>query len=136
MKLVCCLFFVFILSSCVSQNIVDKRGIKYEAVTRGSFIEITSNLESLVYKNMQKSKEIKLTESQIKKLKTLLGKINLSELENLKPPSTKSYTDAALQATLKLTYNSKIFTSQVFDHGNPPKELKSLLEYLFKIGQK
>jgi len=127
---------MLVLSSCSSQNIVDKGIIKYEAITRGSFIEITSNLDSLVYKNTQESQKIKLSKTQIKEIKTLFGKINLSELENLKPPSTKSYTDAALQATLKITVNNKIFTSQTFDHGNPPKELKALLEYLFSVVEK
>lgn len=136
MKSVWCLFFMLVLSSCSSQNIVDKGIIKYEAITRGSFIEITSNLDSLVYKNTQESQKIKLSKTQIKEIKTLFGKINLSELENLKPPSTKSYTDAALQATLKITVNNKTFTSQTFDHGNPPKELKALLEYLFSVVEK
>ena len=59
MKLGFSLLLILILNSCDAQNNTDSIFLKYEAITRGSFIEITSNLDSLIYKDTKESKEIK-----------------------------------------------------------------------------
>ena len=39
--------------------------------------------------------------------------------------------DVALHATLKITLEDRIYESQIFDYGNPPKELNPLIDKLF-----
>ncbi|MBL4569197.1 MAG: hypothetical protein JKY69_06005, partial [Flavobacteriaceae bacterium] len=48
-------------------------------------------------------------------------------------PTDDRIRDAVLHATLKITIGDKTYSSQTFDHGNPPKELKPLIAELFNI---
>ncbi|MBL4568525.1 MAG: hypothetical protein JKY69_02310, partial [Flavobacteriaceae bacterium] len=48
-------------------------------------------------------------------------------------PTDDRIRDAALHATLTIILGDKTYSSQTFDHGNPPKELKSLIDALFKF---
>ena len=66
---------------------------------------------------------------------TLLSKIDVTKINNLKAPSTKSYSDAAMAATLKLTMDGKEISTPSFDHGNPPDEIEALVNKLLSLKQ-
>jgi hypothetical protein len=76
---------------------------------------------------------LKPTKTKWKSFKTLIEEINLSEMKNFNPPSGKRYVDATLQATISITADKTTYNSQTFDHGNPPKELKKIIDKLFEF---
>jgi len=112
---------------------MDTITINYEAVTRGSSIILVATSSLITYKDFEIDREIKPSSKEWETLIQLLNDINLSNIKNLTSPSSNSAVDAALQATLSIAKNSTIYTSQTFDHGNPPKELKPVLEKIFSI---
>ena len=128
-------FFLFLLlfNGCYSQQKMDTITINYEAVTRGSSIILVATSSLITYKDFEIDREIKPSSKEWETLIQLLNDINLSNIKNLTSPSSNSAVDAALQATLSIAKNSTTYTSQTFDHGNPPKELKPVLEKIFSI---
>jgi len=96
------------------------------ASTRGSSLKIIANPNQIVYNDTV----LKITSDKWNVLTTLIQEINLGNLNNLKAPSEDRYRDMALAAELKITTSENNFTSSQFDHGNPPKELKPLLDKL------
>jgi hypothetical protein len=61
------------------------------------------------------------------------SKINLDNLETLEVPSKKHQFDGAMAATLTITANGKTYTTPTFDHGNPPAEVKPLVDKIIEI---
>lgn len=133
MKIVCVLLFFLLINSCNSQNKADIITISYKAITRGGSIEINATSELITYKDLENKKQLKPTSGDWKNLINLIEEINLSEMENFNPPSEDRYVDAALQATISITVSETTYNSQTFDHGNPPKELKEIIDKLFDI---
>jgi hypothetical protein len=132
MKALTYIVFLFLFSNCTAQSDSTNVIIEYSAVTRGTTIEINITLKEITYKKNEATKVVSLAAKQREELENLLKKIKLEELEKLVAPTTNSHSDRALQAALKVTENKIVYTSQTFDHGNPPKELKSLLDWVFK----
>ena len=58
------------------------------------------------------------------------SRINLETIDNLKTISDDRYTDKALSAQLIIQTFNSTYTSIEFDHGNPPKEIKNIVETL------
>lgn len=58
----------------------------------------------------------------------LLEMVNLDGLNDIKPPSVKHQVDAAPIANLKVIRGNKTYRSSSFDHGNPPQEIKDVVE--------
>ena len=59
--------------------------------------------------------------------------IDLDAMRKLVPPSTESHTDRAMIGSLSINKNGKYYKSSTFDHGNPPKEIKELIDALFEL---
>jgi hypothetical protein len=124
--------FILLFSNCTAQSNLTNVVIEYSAVTRGTSIEIKVTSKEIKYKKNEATKVVSLVAKQRKVFEELLEKINLENLETFIVPTSNSHSDRALQAALKITKNEKIYVSQTFDHGNPPKELKTLLDWIFK----
>ena len=133
MKVAKYIVFLFLISSCAAQSKLTNVIIEYSAVTRGTNIEIKLTSKEIKYKKNEAIKVVLLTANQPRKIESLIQQIKLEKLETFVAPTTNSHSDRALQATLKITKNKKMYSSQTFDHGNPPEELKPLLKYLFKV---
>ena len=133
MKTVNYILLLLLFTGCHSQQKMDTITINYEAVTRGSSIKLVANSELITYKDFEIERELKPSSNEWEALIQLLNEINLSTIEDLTSPSSDSAVDAALQATLSITKNNTMHASQTFDHGNPPKELKPIIEKLFSI---
>lgn len=131
-------FFIFVfsialLTNCSAQNHNDSLSINYNAATRGSSILIIVATSKVIYTSNTENKEIALSEIQWNKIKELTSKIELETISNLEAPSNKRYTDRALIGSLTITKDDEIYESSTFDHGNPPIELKKLIDSLFEI---
>ena len=128
------LLLMVVFSSCKAQNNLETMVIKYEAVTRGSAVELEASVFQLVYKDVEVSKVIRPTPTVFwNGIKEIVEKMNVDALESYNAPTDDRIRDAALHATLTITLGNKTYSSQTFDHGNPPKELKPLIDVLFKI---
>lgn len=129
------LFTALLTKGCyqAGQNI-DKAVVEYHVTTRGFFRHVTLNNEGVkVYKdrNFKDSPAIIPINSIDKPLLANAFKsLKLEEIPSYKAPSEKRFYDGAAIATLKITYNGKIFESQPFDHKNPPSQLKQLVQFL------
>jgi hypothetical protein len=133
MKNLLFLILLFSISSCKSQNETDALSIGYEAITRGSSIEIRATSNLIHYEDVETEKQFKPTKEDWKSIESLIEEIELSEMQQFKAPSEESFVDAALQATLSISINNKTYRSERFDHGNPPEELKKIIEKLFDL---
>ena len=54
-------------------------------------------------------------------------KVDLNTISNLKAPSEKRFYDGAAAATVVVTFKGTEYVSSPFDHGNPPAEIKNLV---------
>jgi hypothetical protein len=126
---------VFLLMmNCAAQNKTkefDK--IAYEAQTRGNLVQLTIEGNKLSYKTYQKEGTKEITKRQLEELKAIINELNLEEISDLKAPSEKRITDGALHAEFTIKIADKEYKSITFDAGNPPKELKKLEDFLYRL---
>lgn len=120
------------LIACSAQT-KDSISIEYKAVTRGSQISLIANSEELIYTSYDKNLELKISEHQWNEITALVLDIDLEAMKKLVPPSTESHTDRAMIGSLSIGKNGKYYESSTFDHGNPPKEIKELVDALFEL---
>lgn len=132
-KLVACAFFLLIFTACSSQESSDvDLKIHYNAFTRGSNLEVTITPNTIVYKDVNGEKAIVKKELFWQKLNNYIENIELKNIASFIPSSNDRASDKALHATLIIYKDGVAYSSKTFDHGNPPKELKALLDFLFK----
>lgn len=131
-KIVCCFLFVITFTACNSQDEMTDVTIHYNAYTRGSSLDVTITQNSIIYKDSSGEKAIAKKKLFWQKLNSYIENIELESITSFLPPSNDRISDKALHATLLIVKGGDKFTSKTFDHGNPPKELKPLLDFLFK----
>ena len=103
-------------------------------MTRGYSTEIVLQDNTLKYfKNTRENRSLTLTEEVKDSLNTLVKKINLNTINQLKAPSNEYQFDGAMYATVAVILNGKTYTSAGFDDDNPPKELIPLVNYLLTL---
>ena len=136
MKILKYIVILFLFSNCAAQSKLTNIIVDYSAVTRGTMIKVKITSKEIKYKKNEIVKVISLVSIQRKELEILLEKIPLEKLDTFIALTSGSHSDRALQASLKIIKNEKVYISQIFDHGNPPKELKAFLEYVFTVIEK
>ena len=119
----------FISFGCYSQKSITVKQIEYFASTRGSSIQILVNVDHIIYNDTI----FKITPKKWNSLTSLVQKINIDKLNNLQAPTEDRFRDAALAAEIKITTFDTTYTSSQFDHGNPPKEIKKLVQELLNL---
>ena len=68
-------------------------------------------------------------------LNTLIKKINLKTINQLKVPSNKYQFDGAMYTTIEVILNGETYSSIGFDDDNPPKKLNSFINFLRSLVQ-
>jgi hypothetical protein len=123
-------FFTFIYSITMSQEVIS---IKYSAFTRGTSKEIVVNEKGVI--SNKNDKKLRQTEgkSTLSQCQKLIKNINLESISALKAPSKRRASDGALHASIEIITKDKTYQSNEFDEGNPPKELKKLVDYILKM---
>lgn len=120
-------FFVIVMNYSLEQI---KQGndyqVLYKAETRGSSVYMQYKDGNVILKSNTKNVSIELNRLQIKKIKNIISKINLSEITNLEAPTNNRFSDGTLIANLIITKGKTQYISSNFDHENPPKELGNL----------
>ncbi|WP_062054169.1 hypothetical protein [Aquimarina longa] len=119
-------------------NDLSIESIEYEANSRGFYQKMKVSKKTFVYSEdraRKKSKTVKISNKQWREIVNLADKIKFKELSSFKAPSEKRKSDGAAHAQLKVFYKNDINESSNFDHGNPPVEIKDLVEYIINLSK-
>jgi len=110
--------------------------IEYKAFSRGYFMAISID-ENLIKKYKDRTlKEFhsqKCSEQNWASILLYLDTIAVEKIDRLTAPENKSSLDRKAQAQLKIISGKNTYTSVSFDHGNPPKELKLLVDTILSL---
>jgi len=133
---------IFLGKSCTSQtkNDLNSAIVEYTASTRGFYQKITIENQTVsVSKDRSGNEKPVATKISDKDWKELVGyfeTINLDSLVTVKAPSEKRFHDGAAIAGLKVIYKDKAYETPAFDHGNPPAEIKKLVDKINTFAKK
>jgi hypothetical protein len=75
----------------------------------------------------------KTKSAEWKKIITALKKVNLKTISTLKRPSTKSFSDGAMSAQLRVESSVKKYESTNFDDNKPPLKLVGVIETMKSV---
>lgn len=120
----------------------DRKGqglhFEYTALTRGSYKKVIATPEGLTVTNGRDAQPQTVAlstaewNSMVDFYKTNIEK-KLSGLQYLEAPSKKHQYDGALAATLTVMVGDQLFRTPSFDHGNPPTQIKVLVDELVRL---
>ena len=112
--------------------------VTYETSTRG-FFEIIEVSEDSFMTSKDRSLEIKQTSKiTLKKwneLQRSIDRIDLNSLSTLKAPSTGYQSDRSAMATLKISTGGETYKTPVFDNGNPPKSIETIVNTVLSMNK-
>ena len=133
-ELVPLLVFVAVLATTAPGSVALEKsftGLTYSTVSMRSSQTITI-LDSIYrrYSNGEKVVGKRLAKSELSMLSQLVGRIDLSKLNDLEIPSKRHRFDGAMLAVIEIQIGQKVYVSVPFDHDNPPSELKPLADTL------
>jgi hypothetical protein len=109
---------------------------EYEMATRGTYHKIIAKQDSVICihdRAMEKVTQKPMKASEWNTLLTLVNKVDKDNIDNIKAPSTKHHSDAAMAANLRVIHKEKTYEIKNFDHDNPPEEVKAIVLKLLAI---
>ncbi|MCF4100509.1 hypothetical protein L1I30_02405 [Gillisia sp. M10.2A] len=112
--------------------------ITYNAYSRGFSSTYIIDKNQITVKNGRDDDQVKssvISSAERKKLDLILKSINLSQLNDYQPPSEERTRDAAPHADLSIQFKGKTYTSQTFDHGNPPLQIEALTKTIIRLAE-
>ena len=143
MKLVTVILLsVFLSKSCTSQKKIDLKTavMEYTASTRGFYQKISIQDQMVSISKDRGGNDnpvaVKISDKDWKQLVGYFETIHLDSLATLKAPSQKRFHDGAAIANLKVSYQDKSYETTAFDHGNPPLEIKKLVDKINSFANK
>lgn len=136
-------FFAFVtlffaINNCTNQKGNSVKFIQYETFTRGSstVYKISPDNMTITSTGINKSENSKsVSEEEWNELLQQLQKVKISEINGLKSPTDSRASDAVLHAILSITKNNTVYKSNSFDHGNPPIQIKALVETILRLAE-
>jgi len=108
---------------------------EYEANTRGSYLKRVVK-EDGAYATIERGGSLdqkSLSKTDWDALLTIASKVDVAKIQDLKAPSDARFYDGAKMANLRVIYNEKTYESATFDHGNPPAEIKDLVNKILEV---
>ncbi|TDX13645.1 hypothetical protein [Flavobacterium sp. S87F.05.LMB.W.Kidney.N] len=128
------LLTLFIATGCCSQKKTDMTStqIEYSAHSRGYYKTIVTQNKSVLVTTARNAEpvQINIDDAKWNEIVTAFSKVNLDNLSSLKAPTDKRTYDGAAIGNLKITKDGKIYETQGFDNGFPPKEIEKLVNLL------
>ena len=112
--------------------------IMYEASTRGFYEKIWVTKDSIKISSDRSLKDVSgilCPESDWNELKAAMKDVELLSLHNIEVPSKKFQFDGAAMATLKVENGDMIFSSPIFDHGNPPETIGAVVKKVLSMAE-
>jgi len=128
----------FSTNNCSNQQIDSIESFTYETFTRGSSTMYTVTPDKIQVKSTglnSNENSNNITPEEWNSLVNTAQNINVSEMSKLKAPSDSRASDAALHAILSVRKNDTIYKTNSFDHGNPPAEVKPLVEAILRLAE-
>lgn len=119
-----------------NRMIQDTTKITYEATTRGFFMKLWIQGDSMYVTQDRYLKEVNtyaLSEDDKVAIYELLTTIDETTLADLKPPTTTFQYDAAAMATLEVSKSDQNYKTPTFDHGKPPKPIAEIVNKMLSI---
>lgn len=104
--------------------------VELEELTRGTnkVLVFTSDSKNVTHNGTETKRNFSGTEwDQVVKA---INAIDLEKIDTYEGPTTARFYDGALAATIRIHKDGKVYTSQSFDSGQPPKELAALYKLL------
>ena len=140
MKIPFIAFFIFLFSAsdCSNQEKSSVESISYETFTRGSSTMYTVTPKSIEVKSTglnASENSNNISEKDWQDLLSTMEDIDVSGMSQLKAPTDSRASDAALHAILSVRKNDTIYKTNSFDHGNPPAEVKPLVEAILRLAE-
>jgi hypothetical protein len=132
----------FLQKGCDAQSQKEMKDvmIEYTAVSRGFHqkIIVTNQTVSIFKTRNQSEKPVptKISDADWEIICTNFQAIKLDQMATLKSPTQKRFHDGAAIGDLKIDIQGKTYKSQSFDHGNPPKEFKELVDKINTFAKK
>lgn len=135
--LIIILSLTFINKGCSSKIDQDKLILEYIASSRGLYKNIILNQKtvSIVNKRDAKPKIKECNDQDWDNILNVLKQVDVENISNLKPPSKAFQYDGAAIARLKIVYNNNTYETPSFDHGNPPEDIKRLVNEILSISE-
>lgn len=132
------LILILFASGCPQEDI-QLASVEYQAISRGFYYKAQIVEEAVKVQRTRNEADLErhsCKTSEWKQLKKLVAEIDPEIISELEAPSTKSHYDGAAIASITVEVNGKVYQSNSFDHGNPPKELKALVDYTLKLSER
>lgn len=117
----------------------DAVTITYVAQSRGFYEKVWVDASGISFVDNRESNNIKtkpISTADWEELLALKNRLNLETLPNLKAPSEKRFSDGAAIGSLTIKIEQTEVRSSEFDHGNPPKEIETMVNKLLSIKEK
>ncbi len=138
MKLIAIILLaVFSQGGCEDSAEMKDTVIEYSANSRGFYQKINVQDKQFTVSRdrngMDKPQKQAISDADWKALVSAFQKVNLESLPNLKPPTEKRFYDGAAIAKLKITHNKMAYETTDFDHGEPPAEIKELVDRVLAL---
>lgn len=133
---------LFLGKSCSSQAQKESLAtvLEYTANTRGFYQKITIQNQMVTVSKDRSGNDnpvaIQILDKDWDELIADYKTIDLDRLAALKAPSQKRFHDGAAIANLKIVSKDKTYESISFDHGNPPSEIKKLVDKINSFAKK
>lgn len=121
-----------------SNAIQNTMTITYEANTRGFYEKVWISQEAI---NSTTSRDQKAEinkacpEADWNELMRLVSEVDIDGLASLEAPSKAFQYDGAAMATLKITQGDLVYTTPLFDHGNPPKAIAEVVKKVLSLNE-
>ncbi|TRW22234.1 hypothetical protein FMM05_18790 [Flavobacterium zepuense] len=109
---------------------------EYSAMTRGAFKKVIVKKDTIVTvtdRAMKTATTKALSNADWNSLVAASKKVKAESLETLEVPSKKHQFDGALAANLQIIKGGTTYQSATFDDGNPPAEIKELVEKIIAL---
>jgi hypothetical protein len=134
------LIFIGLVNSCgikQKERVQEPTRISYTAQSRGFRKNILITKTTITVENEGENTYEKLTDDSARwiELCHLVNTIDLDKLKEYKGTTEASAVDRALIAHLEIEINSTMYSSNSFDHGNPPKEIKAVIDKILAMGE-
>lgn len=112
------------------------KNIIYKAQSRGifEFIQISeSNILISSDRSLKSTDKYNCEEKDWEELSRLIDAVDMETFQKLKASTEKHTFDGAAHATLAIQIGDLEYMTPTFDHGNPPKEIESIVNKVLSI---
>ncbi|TNJ45352.1 hypothetical protein KFZ70_06425 [Tamlana fucoidanivorans] len=138
MKAILLLLITFVTQgSCQTNQSQAILSVEYTMVSRGFYQQIIIDKNTLIKRQKKGStgEYFNCTDTDWQQIISAIKSIELDDFETINPPSQAFQHDGAAMAQLKLVTSDKTYQTSSFDHGNPPQDIKKLVEVILSVAQ-